>query len=54
MTSKEIAEAIKEQLNIDIDKKKISVADIKSYGTYPCEIKLYSGITASLFVVVGE
>ncbi|MGI6772523.1 MAG: 50S ribosomal protein L9 [Clostridiales bacterium] len=54
VTSKEIAEAIKEQLNIDIDKKKISVADIKSYGTYPCEIKLYSGITASLFVVVGE
>ena len=37
VTSKEIAEAIKEQLNIDIDKKKISVADIKSYGTYPAK-----------------
>lgn len=54
VTSKEIAEKIKEQFNIEIDKRKISSDDIRNYGTYECTIKVYSGITAKMFVVVGE
>ncbi|HQD72848.1 MAG TPA: 50S ribosomal protein L9 [Clostridiales bacterium] len=54
ITSKEIAEAIKEQIGIEIDRRKISVAEIKAYGTYPCEIKLYTGISATMYVAVGE
>ncbi|MDR1927932.1 MAG: hypothetical protein LBQ33_04765 [Oscillospiraceae bacterium] len=27
--------------------------DVKSYGTYPAEIKLYPGISARFFVLVA-
>lgn len=54
VTSKEIAEKIKAQFSIDIDKRKVSVEDIKNFGTYTAEVKLYTGISAKLFVQVGE
>ena len=54
VTSKEIAEAIKKQLNIEIDKRKIILQDdIKTYGAVEIEIRLHTGIAAKLFVVVG-
>lgn len=54
VTSKEIAEKIKEQFKIDVDKRKISVDDIKNFGTYTAEVKLYTGISATVSVQVGE
>ena len=54
VTSKEIAAEIKKSLVIEIDRKKMTVADIKNFGEYTAEIKLYQGITAKLTVVVTE
>lgn len=54
VTSKEIAAKVKEEFGIDVDKRKIVVDDIKSFGTYEFEVKLYTGISAKLFVMVGE
>ena len=54
VTSKEVAQEIKKQLGIEIDKRKVVMNDIKSFGTQECEVKLYQGITAKLSVVVGE
>ena len=54
VTSKEISEQIRKSFDFDVDKRKISSDDIKSYGTYEAEIKLYSGITAKIFVSVSE
>lgn len=54
VTAKDIAAAITEQLSVSVDKRKLSVADIKNFGTYSVEVKLYSGITATLSVEVGE
>lgn len=54
VTSKEITEKIKAQFSIDIDKRKVSVEDIKNFGTYTAEVKLYTGISAKVFVQVGE
>lgn len=54
VTTKEIAEKIKKEFGVTVDKKKISVSDIKAYGTYTAEVKLYQGITAEIFVFVGE
>lgn len=54
VTSKEIAEKVKEAFGIDADKRKIAVDDIKQFGTYEFEIKLYQGISAKLYVMVGE
>ena len=54
VTSKEIAAEIKKVLGIEIDKKKMSVADIKNFGEYTAEIKLYQGISAKITVKVTE
>lgn len=54
VTSKEIAEEIKKTLGIEVDRKKMSVADIKNFGEYSAEIKLYVGITAKITVKVTE
>lgn len=49
VTAKEIAEAIKKQYGVDVDKRKIDTkGDMKAFGTYECEVKLYSGITATV------
>ncbi len=54
VTSKELAEKINDEFGIKVDKKKISCDDIKQFGTYEFEVKLYTGISAKLFVMVGE
>ena len=46
---KEIAEAIKEQLNIDVDKKKVSTdARMKELGLHTVELKLHSEVKATI------
>ena len=53
--SKDIAEALKEQAGIDIDRRKIVVdAPIKAFGTYQFEVKLYPEISGKVNVVVAE
>ena len=54
VTAKEIAAEIKKKFDIDIDRRKMQVADIKQFGEYTAEIKLYSGITAKMQVIVKE
>lgn len=54
VTGKDISLAIKAQLGIDVDKRKISVADIKQFGTYEAELKIYQGISAKISVQVTE
>ena len=55
VTSKQIAEEIKKQYGIDVDKRKVVLdRDIKEFGTYKAEIKLYTGISANIDVQVGE
>lgn len=55
ITAKEVAELISKQAGVEIDKRKVSLAnEIKSFGTYECEVKLYTGISAKMFVLVGS
>ena len=54
VTSKEISEKIKEVYDIDIDKKRIVTDDIRNFGTYECTLKIYTGITATVYILVGE
>ncbi len=53
VTTMEIAEALKEQHGIDIDRRKLSVSDsIKTYGTYTVDVKLYPEISGKINVIV--
>jgi len=54
VTAKDIAEALKRLLSVDIDKRKIILKDaIKTSGTHSVEIKLYTDIVAKFTVKVG-
>lgn len=53
ITGREIAAELKNQRQLDIDKKKINLTDtIKNIGTYDVEIKLHKDVKATLRVVV--
>ncbi len=55
VSSKEIAAAVKEQMGLDVDKKKIQLKEtIKSLGTHNVPVKLHPEVTAELKVVVKE
>lgn len=55
ITSMDIADAIKEQLDVDIDKKKIVLEKpIKEIGEANVSIKLFEGITADIIVKIEE
>lgn len=54
VTSKEVAEMVKNQFGIETDKRKITMDDIKAFGTYEAEIKLFQGISAKIYVQVCE
>ena len=55
VSSKEIAAAVKEQMGLDVDKKKIQLKEtIKSLGTQIVPVKLHPEVTAELKVTVKE
>ena len=54
VTAKDVSAAIKEEMGENIDKRKISMQDIKAFGTTQIEVKVYQGITAKVFVQVVE
>ncbi|NJN18413.1 MAG: 50S ribosomal protein L9 [Oscillochloris sp.] len=56
VTSGDIAEKIRSQLGIELDRRKIALEDtIKRTGTYPVVINLVSGVAPTVTVVVeGE
>ena len=55
VSSKEIAQAAKEQLNMELDKKKLVLPNpIKTVGTTSVSVTLHPQVTAELKVVVKE
>ena len=55
VTGKDIAEAVNKTAGVSIDKRKVVLdADIKNYGQYEVEIKVYPSVTAKVTVVVEE
>ena len=54
VNAKDVAAKIKEELGVEIDKRKIVMDDIKQFGTTEAQIKVYQGITARVYVQVAE
>jgi large subunit ribosomal protein L9 len=54
ITNKDIADAIKKQFNVDVDKKKVIVDTIKIVGAYDVEVKLYAEISTKMKVLIVE
>ena len=55
VSTKEVAELIKKQLGIDVDKKKLVMKDaVKALGGYTVGIKLHPKVTAEILLDVVE
>ncbi len=54
VTTKEVADALDKQFGVKVDKRKITMADIKAFGDYTAEVKLHIGVTAAVTVKVTE
>lgn len=55
ISTKEIAQAVKEQLGLDLDKKKMVLDEpIKALGTHNIKLKLHPKVTGTLKVKVVE
>lgn len=54
VTAKEVAAEISKQFGVTVDKRKITMDDIKNFGSYKIEVKLYTNISAEMTVMVGE
>ena len=55
VTAKEIAEALKKDFGIEVDKRKITLSEnIKSFGTFKADVKLFTGVTGKITVEVGN
>lgn len=55
ITGKDIAAQLKKQFNCDVDKRKLVLEnEIKAFGGYNVEAKLYSGVSAKFTVIVEE
>ena len=55
VSSKEIAEEVKKQLGLELDKKKIQIsAPLKAVGTSKVAVKLHPQVTAQLTVHIRE
>ena len=55
VTSSDIADELKKQHNIDVDRRKIVMdGPVKAFGTYAFDVKLYPEITGKINVVVSD
>jgi len=52
ITSKDVAQLIKEQYKIEIDKKKIVMDTIKLVGGYDIDVKLYPDVSTKMKVII--
>ena len=52
ISAKEVAEALKSQKNIDIDKKKLAMQPFKHMGSFTATVKLHPQVNAELRVKV--
>ena len=53
VTSKDIAEALKKNHGIDIDKRKITLKEnIKSFGNFSADVKLFTDVTGKISILV--
>lgn len=52
ITSQEVADALKAQHGVDVDKRKIEVEPIHQVGEYDATVWVYSGVTAKMKVIV--
>lgn len=48
VTSRDVADAIKEKLNVEIERRRIDMENLRTLGDHPIRVRIYTGVTATL------
>lgn len=48
VTSRDVVDAIKEKYNIEIERRRVDMENLKTLGDHPVKIRVYPGVTAVL------
>lgn len=55
VTTREVADQLKAQFGIDVDRRKINLPEpIKAYGAYNLDVKLYTDVAGKINIVVTD
>ncbi|MCC6546351.1 50S ribosomal protein L9 [Candidatus Sumerlaeota bacterium] len=60
VTSRDVADAIKEKLNVEIERRRIDMENLRTLGDHAIRVRIYTGVTATLnahidrLIVEGE
>ena len=54
VTSKEIAGAVRVKYSVDVDRRKIEMPEVKSFGNFEFKVKIMSGVVAKMKLLVTE
>ncbi len=54
VTAKDVAEAMERDYGIAMDKRKLTMDQIKAYGTYPAEVRLMPEVVGKFTIVVHQ
>lgn len=54
ITAKEIAQAVREKYSVNVEKRKISVGEVKAFGEYSFDVRLFTGVTTTMKLIVTE
>ena len=54
VTSKDVAEHLDRDFGIKVDKRKITMPEIRTYGLFSAEVRLYADVVGKFSVVVHE
>ena len=48
VTSRDVVDAIKEKFNIEIERRKIDMENLRTLGDHPIRVRVYAGVTATM------
>lgn len=54
VTAKEIANEVKKKYSLSVDKRKISIGEVKAFGGYDFDVKLMPGVITTMKLMVEE
>ena len=54
VTSKEIAGAVRVKYSVDVDRRKIEMPEVKSFGNFEFKVKIMPGVVAKMKLLVSE
>lgn len=54
VTSRDVVDAVKEQANVELERRKVDMGNLKTLGDHAVRVRLYPGVTATLIATIEK